>query len=126
MDDLEEDFMLMCKNAQQYNIEQSLIFQDSFTLQRVFKELRPKIENGEDLGIEEPDYESDKESSISSLSKSGRGKGKKKKSRLLQLQDSDDETNDSIDYGSDVSDGEDTSVSSAVPSPASTASTRRK
>lgn len=127
LDELEMEYMTMCKNAQEYNIEQSLIYQDSFTLQSIFREYKPKVEAGEDLGIPDIDDESDKETDLSSVSKTGgRVRGKKMKSRLHQLQDSDDETNDSVEYRTDDSDYEDTSVSSAVPSPASTASLRRK
>merc|ERR1712227_967701 len=36
MDALEKDFMLMCKNTQQYNEDGSLIFEDSIVLQSVF------------------------------------------------------------------------------------------
>lgn len=128
LNDMELDFMTMCRNAQQYNIEQSLIFQDSFALQSLFKEFRAKVEAGDLLGIPEPDDDSDKESTMSNLSKTGGSKKKsKKKSRVMQLQDSDDETNESVDYTSDASDYEDQmSVSSAVPSPAPSNSSKKK
>ena len=35
--DLENDFQLLCRNVQNYNEDESLIFQDSITLQSVFK-----------------------------------------------------------------------------------------
>ena len=35
--DLENDFELLCRNVQTYNEDESLIFQDSITLQSVFK-----------------------------------------------------------------------------------------
>ncbi|XP_065657289.1 transcription activator BRG1 isoform X3 [Hydra vulgaris] len=113
LDDLENDFMIMCRNAQQYNIEQSLIYQDSFKLQALFKEYRNKTEAGESIGIAEED--SDKETK-------GKGKGRRrKKNRLMQLQDSDEETNESGGYRSggyrSDSDYEDTPASSAVSSP---------
>ena len=35
--DLEDDFQLLCRNVQTFNEDESLIFQDSITLQSVFK-----------------------------------------------------------------------------------------
>lgn len=43
-DDLERDFMLLCKNAQNYNEESSLIYEDSVVLQSVFTSARQRIE----------------------------------------------------------------------------------
>ena len=72
--DLEDDFMIMCRNAQMYNMEQSLIYQDSFTLQNVFKDFKQKLDNGEEFGgSPEGEEDSDKESTVSNVSKSGRG-----------------------------------------------------
>ena len=39
-----QDFMLMCKNTQQYNEDGSLIFEDSIVLQSVFTNARERIE----------------------------------------------------------------------------------
>merc|ERR1719245_611755 len=44
MDALERDFMLMCKNTQQYNEDGSLIFEDSIVLQSVFTNARERLE----------------------------------------------------------------------------------
>lgn len=44
MDELEKDFMQLCKNAQIYNEEASLIFEDSILLQSVFTEARQRLE----------------------------------------------------------------------------------
>lgn len=44
LDDLEADFMLMCANAQAYNIEMSLIYEDSVLLQTIFRDVRRKVE----------------------------------------------------------------------------------
>ena len=44
LDEFENDFMLLCKNAQAYNIEGSTIYEDSIVLQTVFKSAREKIE----------------------------------------------------------------------------------
>lgn len=46
MDDLEKDFMQLCKNAQIYNEEGSLIHDDSIALQSVFTEARQQLEAG--------------------------------------------------------------------------------
>lgn len=65
-DDLEEDFTLMCKNAQTYNIEGSIIYEDSIKLQSIFTHARQKIQAGEELqsahsSTAEQDVESDKD-----------------------------------------------------------------
>lgn len=44
IDDLEQDVMLLCKNAQIYNVEGSLIYEDSIVLQSVFTSVRDRIE----------------------------------------------------------------------------------
>lgn len=44
LDDLESDFMLLCRNAQAYNIETSTIYEDSIKLQSVFTDARKKLE----------------------------------------------------------------------------------
>jgi len=43
VDDLEKDFQLLCKNAQTYNVESSLIYEDSIVLNRVFQTARSRI-----------------------------------------------------------------------------------
>ncbi|KAJ7378679.1 Transcription activator BRG1 [Desmophyllum pertusum] len=68
LDDLEEDFTLMCKNAQTYNIEGSIIYEDSIKLQSIFTHARQKLQAGEELqsaqsAIPEPEVESEKEAS---------------------------------------------------------------
>ena len=42
--DLEADFMLLCRNAQEYNEENSIIYDDSVVLQSVFVHAREKIQ----------------------------------------------------------------------------------
>jgi len=44
LDDLEKDINLMCQNTQKYNIEGSLIFEDSVILQSVFSSARQMLE----------------------------------------------------------------------------------
>ncbi|KAL2087284.1 hypothetical protein ACEWY4_018343 [Coilia grayii] len=48
LNDLERDVMLLCENAQTYNLEGSLIYEDSIVLQSVFTSLRQKIEKEEE------------------------------------------------------------------------------
>ncbi|XP_028404459.1 transcription activator BRG1-like isoform X2 [Dendronephthya gigantea] len=60
MDDLQGDFMLMCRNAQTYNIEGSIIYEDSVALQSLFLHVREKVEAGEEL-VENKPSNSDKE-----------------------------------------------------------------
>lgn len=43
-DDLEKEFMQLCKNAQIYNKEASLIHEDSIVLQSVFTNARERLE----------------------------------------------------------------------------------
>lgn len=56
-DDLEKDFMQLCKNAQIYNEEASLIHEDSIVLQSVFTNARQRLEaegnnsDGDDKGL---------------------------------------------------------------------------
>ncbi|KAK3584043.1 hypothetical protein CHS0354_018347 [Potamilus streckersoni] len=44
IDDLEDDIMLLCGNAQMYNVEGSVIYEDSIVLQSVFTEARERLE----------------------------------------------------------------------------------
>ncbi|XP_047104196.1 ATP-dependent helicase brm-like [Schistocerca piceifrons] len=47
MNDLAKDFILMCRNAQKYNEEGSLIYEDSIVLERVFTVARQRMESGD-------------------------------------------------------------------------------
>ncbi|CAF0969845.1 unnamed protein product [Rotaria magnacalcarata] len=47
IDELETDVMLLCKNAQEFNIESSNIYEDSIILQSVFTNARERLEKGE-------------------------------------------------------------------------------
>ncbi|ESO94903.1 hypothetical protein LOTGIDRAFT_207958 [Lottia gigantea] len=44
VDDLEEDVMLLCSNAQSFNLEGSMIYEDSIVLQSVFTNARERLE----------------------------------------------------------------------------------
>ena len=48
LDELEKDFMQLCKNAQTYNEEASLIYEDSIVLESVFSNARQKVEQDSD------------------------------------------------------------------------------
>ncbi|GAB6028975.1 putative global transcription activator SNF2L2 [Chamberlinius hualienensis] len=50
MDELEKDFMLLCKNAQTYNVEDSAIHEDSIVLQSVITSAKERIEK-EDISM---------------------------------------------------------------------------
>jgi SWI/SNF-related matrix-associated actin-dependent regulator of chromatin subfamily A protein 2/4 len=47
LDELERDFMQLCKNAQTYNEEASLIYEDSIVLDSVFTNARKRLEQEE-------------------------------------------------------------------------------
>jgi len=91
--DLEKDVMLLCHNAQTFNLEGSQIYEDSIVLQSVFKSARQKIakeEESEDDSNEEEEEEDEEESESEAKSvkvkiklnkkdEKGRDKGKGKK-----------------------------------------------
>ncbi|NXF95763.1 SMCA2 protein, partial [Eubucco bourcierii] len=123
--DLEKDVMLLCHNAQTFNLEGSQIYEDSIVLQSVFKSARQKIakeEESEDESNDDEDDEEEEESESESksvkvkikLSKKDeksreKGKGKKRQSRakakpVVSDDDSDedqDENDQSEASGSD-------------------------
>ncbi|XP_010791079.1 transcription activator BRG1-like isoform X2 [Notothenia coriiceps] len=84
MGDLERDVMLLFQNAQTFNLEGSLIYEDSIVLQSVFTSLRQKIEKEEESeGEESEEEENDLEEGSESESHSVKMKirlGKKDKS----------------------------------------------
>ena len=47
LNDLQEDFFIMCKNAQIYNVETSDVFKNSVKLQDIFVKIRAIIEKEE-------------------------------------------------------------------------------
>ncbi|XP_068130422.1 transcription activator BRG1 isoform X1 [Hyperolius riggenbachi] len=61
LNDLEKDVMLLCQNAQTFNLEGSLIYEDSIVLQSVFTSVRQKIEKEEDSEGDESEEEEDGE-----------------------------------------------------------------
>ncbi|XP_026107085.1 probable global transcription activator SNF2L2 isoform X4 [Carassius auratus] len=95
--DLEKDVMLLCHNAQTYNLEGSQIYEDSIVLQSVFKSARQKLASEEsdddsndddDDDDEDDDEESEEESKsvkvkirLSKREERSQDKGKKRPSR---------------------------------------------
>merc|ERR1711892_451765 len=75
MDDLERDFMVLCKNPQHYNEEGSLIFEDSIVLQSIFTNARERLEQEPD----EPEVEEAGEAIDDEGSRSSKKRKKKKK-----------------------------------------------
>ncbi|KAL7825923.1 hypothetical protein SRHO_G00336610 [Serrasalmus rhombeus] len=61
LNDLERDVMLLCQNAQTFNLEGSLIYEDSIVLQSVFTSLRQKIEKEEESEGEESEEEEEEQ-----------------------------------------------------------------
>lgn len=61
LNDLEKDVMLLCQNAQTFNLEGSLIYEDSIVLQSVFTSVRQKIEKEDDSEGEESEEEEEAE-----------------------------------------------------------------
>ncbi|XP_040213185.1 probable global transcription activator SNF2L2 isoform X4 [Rana temporaria] len=113
--DLEKDIMLLCHNAQTFNLEGSQIYEDSIVLQSVFKSARQKIakeEESEDDSNEDDDEDDEDESESESKSvkvkiklnkkdekNRDKGKGKKRLSRgkakpVVSDYDSDDDLDD--------------------------------
>lgn len=61
LNDLEKDVMLLCQNAQTFNLEGSLIYEDSIVLQSVFTSVRQKIEKEDDSDGEDSEEEEEGE-----------------------------------------------------------------
>lgn len=61
LDDLETDVMLLCENAQSYNIEGSAIHEDSIVLQSVFTNARQRIEKEMGNGQQDSEESSSEE-----------------------------------------------------------------
>ncbi|KAL7836562.1 hypothetical protein AOLI_G00278460 [Acnodon oligacanthus] len=108
--DLEKDVMLLCHNAQTYNLEGSQIYEDSIVLQSVFKSARQKIAKEESEDDSNDDDDDDEESEAESKSvkvkiklskreERSQDKGKKRPSRgkakpVVSDDDSDEEQED--------------------------------
>merc|ERR1712117_130261 len=97
MDALEKDFMLMCKNTQQYNEDGSLIFEDSIVLQSVFTNARERIEQEPDEADDDDDSsrmdmdEDSRASSTGSAKKKEKGRSSKKKKKVVMSSEDEDD-----------------------------------
>uniref|UniRef100_A0A8C0IEV9 SWI/SNF related, matrix associated, actin dependent regulator of chromatin, subfamily a, member 2 n=1 Tax=Bubo bubo TaxID=30461 RepID=A0A8C0IEV9_BUBBB len=117
--DLEKDVMLLCHNAQTFNLEGSQIYEDSIVLQSVFKSARQKIakeEESEDESNDDEDEEEEEESESESKSvkvkiklnkkdekSREKGKGKKRQSRakakpVVSDDDSDEDQDENVSF----------------------------
>merc|ERR1712173_157892 len=98
MDALERDFMILCKNAQHYNEDGSLIFEDSIVLQSVFTNARERLEQEPDEPEEDepnPDMDDDDSRMSTGSAKkkreSSKSSKKKKKQPVYDSEDDDDD-----------------------------------
>ncbi|CAN9512836.1 unnamed protein product [Ophioblennius macclurei] len=115
--DLEKDVMLLCQNAQTFNLEGSQIYEDSIVLQSVFKSARQKIAKDDDSDDDSEDEEEEEEESeaegklVRVKIKLSRDKGKKRPSRakakpVVSDDDSDDDQDDNEQSDKSKSDDE--------------------
>ncbi|KAK3089324.1 hypothetical protein FSP39_002728 [Pinctada imbricata] len=93
IDDLETDMMLLCENAQSYNIEGSLIYEDSIVLQSVFTSARERLEKegiqfSSDESSEEEEEDNDQEDEDEEDSQQARSS--KKKDKLKKKKEKED------------------------------------
>ncbi|KAF7988055.1 hypothetical protein HCN44_007549 [Aphidius gifuensis] len=100
-DDLEKDFMQLCKNAQTYNEEASPIHEDSIVLQSVFTNARQRLEAEGNVSEEgEGDDGTDGESNEKTKTKKrgrkseGRASGRRKRVTKKYISDEDDDDDD--------------------------------
>ncbi|CAH1772648.1 unnamed protein product [Owenia fusiformis] len=94
LDDLEADIMLLCGNAQEYNVEGSLIYEDSIVIQSVFTNARERLEK--DSNMATPDdsddtAEDDGDDEDSKMSRESSRKTSRKKSSKKKVVYSDNE-----------------------------------
>ncbi|KAL0126889.1 hypothetical protein PUN28_005324 [Cardiocondyla obscurior] len=102
LDELEKDFMQLCKNAQIYNEEASLIHEDSIVLQSVFINARQRLEeegnnsDGEDKdGEDGSDADSSVKMKIKLKGRKGEGRGgRRKRVTKKYISDDDDDADD--------------------------------
>ncbi|CAF0773868.1 unnamed protein product [Rotaria sordida] len=129
VDELEADVMLLCKNAQEFNMENSTIYEDSIILQSVFTNARERIEKGDIPISSNSEEESDDDEPLKKRVKketnvkkkpqtqsrtSGNGNNNSRRKTRLMSDDEDmimDETNQS--YGGVDDDDEGTGGSSS-------------
>ncbi|CAL4066291.1 unnamed protein product, partial [Meganyctiphanes norvegica] len=110
VNEMEHDFMLLCRNAQEYNEEASVIYEDSIVMQSVFLNARERTEqdgdNNEEVSEEESDDHHDdddeeeepvKKSSKKTRKKKETTKGRRKRLKYASSSDEDDDEDDDDD-----------------------------
>ncbi|KAL7668177.1 hypothetical protein ACOME3_008891 [Neoechinorhynchus agilis] len=79
IDHLQEDVELLCRNAQEYNIEGSPIFEDSVVIESVFKSARERLDRGAlKIGLLQTEDDDDDNAAVAQGSNSGFGFSSKK------------------------------------------------
>ncbi|XP_014258775.1 ATP-dependent helicase brm isoform X2 [Cimex lectularius] len=102
--ELEKDFMQLCKNAQTYNEEASLIHEDSIVLQSVFTNARQRIEQDSNISDDEDSKGAEMDDGASDTSsvkvklkvKKGKEGGRGRRKRKKYISDDDDDDNSSL------------------------------
>ncbi|XP_018494673.2 probable global transcription activator SNF2L2 [Galendromus occidentalis] len=94
LDDLEEDFMLLCSNAQKYNVDGSLIYEDSIIMQSVFTKAREHAGKNGDKLLDDDDDDEETEKKPRKT-KTPRREMPKKKRKSKYVDSDEDETEDS-------------------------------
>ncbi|KAK8725983.1 hypothetical protein OTU49_010589, partial [Cherax quadricarinatus] len=100
VNDLQSAFMLLCRNAQEYNEESSIIYEDSVVMQSVFVNARERVEaEVETLHDEEAeeDNEEKQEEDDSTGKKNKTDRGRSRRKRVKYADDSDDDDDDDKD-----------------------------
>ncbi|KAL1138772.1 hypothetical protein AAG570_008834 [Ranatra chinensis] len=105
-DELERDFMQLCKNAQLYNEEASLIHEDSIVLQSVFTNARQRIEQDSHESEDEESKGGDQEDAASDTSsvkmrlklKAGGSRGRRKRKKYVSEDEDDEPSSGMIDH----------------------------
>ncbi|RNA10217.1 putative global transcription activator SNF2L2 isoform X1, partial [Brachionus plicatilis] len=128
LDQLADDVELMFRNAQEYNVESSLIYEDSVVLLSVFKTAKARLMEREAASASEKEEESDddgdenedgKKSKRARLDESKRSKKSAKKTDEYEPMDDsvnvavgadDDEEEDDVDINFDFNDDEEAKI----------------
>ncbi|CAF1259304.1 unnamed protein product, partial [Didymodactylos carnosus] len=98
LDDFEQDIVLLCKNAQTFNMETSLIYTDSIELEKIFQNLRKQLESGEiDLNYEQVNVRKISFRRGGGGGKSGRKGGTNGKRKKRSISSSEDESENAVE-----------------------------
>jgi len=104
LNEMEHDFMLLCRNAQEYNEEQSVIYEDSIVMQSVFLNARERTEqdteNNEEASASESEHGEEEEEPVKKSSKKKKdkkkesAKGRRKRLKYASTSEDDEEEED--------------------------------